>query len=55
MSWFLYLKISQDLPNIKGNFHNIIVWYNFDIKIAGKPVFIAKRYEKGDKSCSRLF
>ena len=46
-SWFLYLKTCQHLPSIKSKFQNIPVWYNSNIKIAGKPVFIAKWYEKG--------
>ena len=54
-AWFLYLKKSQDLPYVKNNFQNIPVWYNSNIKISGKPVFIKEWYEKGIKIVQDFF
>ena len=50
-----YSKTINNHPDIKENFLNIPVWYNSNIKVANKTVFIKSWYEKGIKVLQDFF
>ena len=54
-SWLKYIKTINRHPNIKYNFLNIPVWYNSNIRVANKTVFIKCWYEKGIKVLQNFF
>ena len=49
-SWICFIKTRNSVNVIKSNFHAFPIWYNSEIEVNNKTIFIKSWYQNGVKT-----